>query len=286
MAGPAGRRAVTLPDVSVILPAHDEAAYIGSCLQALLASRLDNGVEVIVIANACTDTTAKVAESLAAQAAARGWRVFVIETPEAGKLNALNLGDAKARGEVLVYLDADVLVSEDLLGQLADALSGPAPRYASGQPKVTAQSGFARAYARFWARLPFVAVGVPGFGVYAVNRAGRARWESFPPIISDDTFVRLHFSPSERIRVDAGYRWPLIEGFANLVRVRRRQDRGVEEIATEYPDLLSNDDAARLGPGQFLVAALRDPAGFGAYALVKLAVKMPFAQGTGWVRGR
>jgi glycosyltransferase involved in cell wall biosynthesis len=286
MVGAAGRNAVTLPAVSVILPAHDEAGYIGACLEALLASDLTDVVEVIVVANACTDETANVAAAFAPQAESRGWRLDVIETKEAGKLNALNLGEAEAHGDVLVYLDADVLVSQNLLRQLVEALAGTTPRYASGQPQITAKSGFGRVYARFWARLPFVSCGVPGFGIYAVNRAGRARWANFPPIISDDTFVRLQFAPSERARVEAPYTWPLVEGFANLVRVRRRQDRGVEEIAVLHPHLLCNDDDASFGVGGLLGLALRDPVGFGAYAVVKLAVKTPLGRGAGWVRGR
>lgn len=262
--------------ISVIIPAHDEAGYIGTCLTALLASR-DVTLQVIVVANACTDATAAVA---------RHHPVTVIETAAPGKLNALNTGEARATGTVLAYLDADVEVSPGLMAHLEAALAGDAPRYASGTPVVTARSGFSRAYARFWARLPFVAQGVPGFGLFAVNRAGRARWGAFPEIISDDTFVRLSFAPDERIRVPATYRWPMVEGFANLVRVRRRQDRGVREIAHRFPGRLMNEDTARPGGAALLGMALRDPAGFGAYALVRLAVRTPLARTEGWARGR
>jgi len=262
--------------ISVIIPAHDEAGYIGPCLEALQASR-DVHLQVIVVANACSDDTA---------ARARRSGATVIETPLPGKLNALNMGEAEATGEVLAYLDADVVVSPDLMARLDSALACDAPRYASGCPVVVARTGFARAYARFWARLPFVAQGVPGFGLFAVNRAGRARWAAFPDIISDDTFVRLSFAPEERVRVPATYRWPMIEGFANLVRVRRRQDQGVREIARRFPGLLANEDIAKPGGAALLGMALRDPAGFAAYALVRLAVRTPYARTEGWARGR
>lgn len=276
------------PLVSVILPAHDEAAYIGPCLSALLAS--DPGgytAEVIVVANACTDDTAAVAQGFTAAARARGWTLNVADTARPGKLNALNLGDARASGAIRAYLDADVIVSPALLGQLAQVLDDPAPRYGSGTPRVTrARSALTRAYARVWQRLPFVTGGVPGFGIFAVNAAGRARWGEFPDIISDDTFVRLQFAPGERHRVTAPYSWPMVEGLRNLVRVRRRQDRGVQEIAAKFPALLENDDT-RAPSGAFLArTALRDPVGSAAYALVKLLVRTPFAGGQGWVRGR
>ena len=93
---------------------------------------------------------------------------------------------------------------------------GEAPRYASGRPNVTlsGQDTLTRHYTRFWETIPFMTQGVPGFGVFAMNRAGRARWGAWPDIISDDTFARLSFAPSERVSVPATYDWPMIEGFS------------------------------------------------------------------------
>ena len=274
--------------VSVILPAHDEASYIGNCLRALLASDPgDYEAEVMVVANACTDSTALVANGFAGSAHAKGWVLSVIETETPGKLNALNLAEETAKGDILIYLDADVIVSRTLVGRVVKALETPVPRYASGQPEVSAQSGFTRAYARIWQRLPFVATGVPGFGVFAMNAAGRARWGAWPQIISDDTFARLHFAPEERERVKARYSWPMIEGFWNLVKVRRRQDDGVDEIASYYPKLLQNDDVPPPGKVALLRLGLSDPLGFAAYLAVKLAVRTRFAEAKqSWVRGR
>ncbi len=273
------------PGLSVIIPAHEEAAYLGACLAALLAS--DGAlpeVEVIVVANGCTDATADIARGAVPAAARRGWRLQVIELARGGKPGALNAGDAAARRGARVYLDADVTVSPPLLAALAAVLETDAPVYASGRPRITARGAAARRYARFWARLPFVAEGVPGFGLFAVNAAGRARWGAFPDIISDDTFARLHFAPSERRGVGARYDWPLIEGIAPLVRVRRRQDRGVAEIARLYPALAAHA-APRPGAGTVLSCALRDPAGFAVYAAVALATRI--GRGApGWVRGR
>lgn len=275
--------------LSVILPAHDEAGYIGACLEALLAS--DPGEvrpELVVVANACSDDTAAVAQGVRGKAEAAGWAMTVIDTPTPGKLNALNEGDAAARGTMRAYLDADVIVSPQLIAEIAAALDTDQPRYASGSPLVsTAKSRFTRAYARVWQRLPFVTQGVPGFGLFAVNAAGRARWGAFPDIIADDHFVRLHFAPDERVRVAAPYSWPMVEGLGNLVRVRRRQDAGVAEIAAHYPELARNEDVDRPGLGALLPVALRDPLGFGAYLAVKLAVKSPlYSNSERWERGR
>ncbi|WP_238987386.1 glycosyltransferase family 2 protein [Roseovarius dicentrarchi] len=266
----------------MIVPAHDEAGYIGACLDALFASVLDGAaMQVIVVANGCTDATARIARGYAQP----GRDLAVIELAEGGKLGALECGDAAAQYGTRIYLDADVIASPHLIAQLIAALEARQPRYASGRPVVTrARTGITRAYARFWQTLPFVASDVPGFGIFAVNAAGRARWGAWPDIISDDTFVRLNFTPAERISVPATYTWPMVEGWRNLVRVRRRQDRGVGEIAVRYPDLLRNDSKARPGLRGIAARGMRDPTGFAVYAAVALAVKLPGA--SGWVRGR
>ncbi len=256
-------------------------------MAALFASDpVPGGAEAVVVANGCTDDTADRARDMRALAEARGWRLTVIERATGGKPAALNAGDEAATGELRAYLDADVQVAPTLMAQLVLALAEPAPLYATGSPVIPrAASRVTRAYARFWQRLPFAAGEAPGMGLFAVNAAGRARWGVFPAIISDDTFVRLQFTPAERVQVPATYLWPMIEGFAALVRVRRRQDAGVAEIARLYPALVDREGKTRLGPWGLILLALREPVGFAVYAAVSLAVRRSRGQ-TGWVRGR
>lgn len=277
------------PMLSVILPASNEQAWLGDCLVALLASRgLSGAAEVIVVANGCRDATAEVARGHADRAALAGWRLEVIERAEGDKIGALNAGDQAARGGIRAYLDADVVVSPDLMAQLVAALTAaPGPAYASGRAVIPPPaSPVTRAYARLWQRLPFARSEAPGYGLFAVNAAGRARWAAFPRIISDDTFVRLQFGPHERIGVPATYRWPMVEGWSRLVRVRRRQDAGVAEIAQRWPDLLANEGKPGLGAGGAARLALRDPVGFAVYAAVSVAVRMGRGRPAGWTRGR
>tara|TARA_B100002049_G_scaffold142986_1_gene106130 strand:- start:1174 stop:2028 length:855 start_codon:yes stop_codon:yes gene_type:complete len=274
--------------VSVLIPAHNEADWLPACLDALCATDPVAGpVEVIVVANGCTDDTAELARRKAPAFEARGWALRVLELAQGSKLGALNAGEAAARGAVLVYLDADVLVSPPLLAQLAEALAEDAPRYASGMPQVTTSGDWVtRHYTRFWQTTGFMTHGVPGFGVFAMNRTGRARWGEWPDIISDDTFARLNFRPEERIAVPAPYAWPMIEGFAPLVRVRRRQDIGVAEVEQLFPDLMRNDDAHdQMRP--FWRRALADPLGALVFVAVRLTICAPvFRSANRWVRGR
>ena len=104
------------PAISILIPAHDEAAYLPGCLEALLESDDPAGLtaEVIVVANGCTDDTAAVARAHQATFAEKGWPLTVLDLRQGSKLNALNAGEDVAGGRILVYLDADVLVSPAL----------------------------------------------------------------------------------------------------------------------------------------------------------------------------
>lgn len=272
--------------LSVIIPAANEEALIGRCLTALFASApVGVAVEAVVVANGCRDRTAQVAEAMTGQARAAGWQLTVRDLAQGGKPGALNVGDATARGTMLAYLDADVLVRPELMAAMVRVLARDAPVYVSGTPVIPrADSAVTRAYARFWQRLPFAQDNAPGYGLFAVNAAGRARWGAFPQIISDDTFVRLQFLPGERVQVQPGYEWPMAEGARALVRVRRRQDAGVAEIARLWPDLPDRDARPSLSPTALAGLALRDPAGFATYAAISLAVRLGRARG--WDRGR
>ena len=273
--------------ISVIIPAHNETAVIGRCLNSVLASDSGSPVQVIVVANGCSDGTAELAQSFEDQFQARGWDLTVLDLPEGGKPNALNAGDRVARFGTRVYLDADVTLSPTVLAELADVLNVDAPQYASGRLNIVAPDSMAsRAYARIWRKVPFMAQGVPGCGLFAVNAAGRARWGDFPAIISDDTFVRLHFAAHERVSTSGSYDWPVVSGLRNLVRVRSRQDRGVVEVRALYPDLVKNEDTPATGVGEKLKLALADPFGFATYTGVALAVRFLPKGDSGWSRGR
>ncbi len=273
--------------LSVIIAAHNEESYIAACLQALLGQIAIAGpVEIVVAVNACTDRTAEIAESFGSEFASKGWQLHVLDIPGPGKLNAFNHADRAASGGLRLYLDADVQCAPELLGQIRSALNVTAPRYATGTIHVVqAHTWITRRYADFWVRLPFVQGGAVGAGCFAVNAAGRARWGEFPKIISDDTFVRLNFSPEERVEVPALYHWPMVEGFHNLVRVRRRQDAGVAEVSRLFPELMKNDEKKRLSVIGLVLLFCIVPAGFFVYALISLAVRLR-AGGSEWTRGR
>ncbi len=273
--------------LSVLIAARNEEKYIADCLASLLAQDQTAGrIEVIVAANACTDRTVAVSRDHCPQFRGRNWDLIVLDLPAGGKLGALNAAEQRSHGASLVYLDADVRCDPALLGQLRQALDVPIPRYATGTIAVMrARSWVTRAYGRVWTRLPFVKGGAVGAGLFAVNRSGRARWTTFPDIISDDTFVRLQFAPQDRIEVPALYHWPMAEGFANLVRVRRRQDAGVAEVRQRYPALTAHEAKAPLGVRGLARLCIAAPLGIAVYLAVHVTVRL--RRGTAdWTRGR
>jgi glycosyltransferase involved in cell wall biosynthesis len=274
--------------ISVIVPSNNEAGLIDRCLAALAESQLKGmgPVQVIVVANGCDDDTADRARVWAPRFDALGWDLQVLELAQGGKLAALNAGDAVARAPIRAYLDADVTLDPGLMAQIIRLLDSDKPLYASGRVRIVARGWVARAYARIWRQVPFMRHGVPGCGLFAVNTAGRARWDQFPDIISDDTFVRLSFAPQERLLAQAGYDWPIAEGMRALVRVRRRQDAGVDQIRETYPDLLVNEDSNHFPMRQKLDMALRAPVGFAIYSLVAIVSKRTRHRAQGWSRSR
>lgn len=273
---------------TLIIPASNEAAYIGPCLDALLGQTETAGrMIVIVSANACHDDTLAQADRRSDAFIARGSRLILIDSDIAGKPAALNRADALAPDGPRAYLDADVICAPGLVAALRHALATPQSRYATGRLTLPpAQSAITRRYGRLWTALPFLAPGTaPGAGLFAVNPAGRARWLAFPDLISDDSFVRLHFTPAERIEVAEPYLWPLPEGFANLVRVRRRQDAGLAELRIHHPHLFTRAQGTTARPGLILRLGLRQPLDLAAYLAIRFAARLRPADG-GFTRGR
>jgi len=96
--------------IAVVIPAHQEEAYVGATVDALRAA---TPFEVAVVANACTDGTAAVARAHGAR---------VVETAVRGVSHARNLGARETTGDVLVFLDADTLLAPDALDAIAAAV--------------------------------------------------------------------------------------------------------------------------------------------------------------------
>ena len=97
----------------MIVPVHDGASELPSCLGALTrAARSD--MEIIVVDDASHDDSAAVA-------AGYGVRVVRLER-NVGAAGARNRGAREATGDVLVFIDADVEVAPDTVDRLVGVL--------------------------------------------------------------------------------------------------------------------------------------------------------------------
>jgi cellulose synthase/poly-beta-1,6-N-acetylglucosamine synthase-like glycosyltransferase len=97
------------PSVSVLVPAYNEEQTIAAALQSMLASDYPD-FEVIVINDGSTDRTAAEVEPFLVDA-----RVRYLKKENGGKALALNLGLAEARGEIVLFTDADSLFEPDTI---------------------------------------------------------------------------------------------------------------------------------------------------------------------------
>jgi cellulose synthase/poly-beta-1,6-N-acetylglucosamine synthase-like glycosyltransferase/peptidoglycan/xylan/chitin deacetylase (PgdA/CDA1 family) len=99
--------------VTVLIPAFNEEKVIVTTIERILASSYRD-LEVLVIDDGSKDHTAYIARSHFA----RDSRVAVISISNGGKAHALNVGLARARGEVVVALDADTQFNPDTISRL------------------------------------------------------------------------------------------------------------------------------------------------------------------------
>ena len=86
--------------ISVIIPARNEEKYIESCIRSVKLQDFSN-YEIIVVDNGSTDKTAEIAKTLG---------VRVISESGVGLPRAREKGRGIARGDLLVYLDADMKI--------------------------------------------------------------------------------------------------------------------------------------------------------------------------------
>lgn len=108
--------------VSMIIAAHNEEEVIRDKIENCLA--LDFGAadpEIFIVSDGSTDKTNAILQEFAGKSESLQ---FITYQPRAGKANALNVAVAQAKGEILIFGDANVMVGEkscqDLLAPFAD----------------------------------------------------------------------------------------------------------------------------------------------------------------------
>ncbi len=120
---------------SVIIPAYDSSATIADCVKALKNQEFAGSFEIIVVDDGSKDGTAQIA-------ARAGAKVF--SQQNAGPAKARNLGAKKAKGEILLFTDADCIAQKNWLQEMLKPFSdkkvvGVQGAYKTGQESIVAR---------------------------------------------------------------------------------------------------------------------------------------------------
>ncbi len=158
--------ATTLPLVSVVIAAFNEAAHIAACLDSL-RSQTYSPLEVIVGDDGATDATAVLAR--------RSPDVQVLDTDHRGAAAARNLGARHARGEILVFLDADMSFPPQFTERLVAPILADAEEVGTFTREILVANADRR-----WARAHQLGRGLPLHSHFPADFPDR--WEVFRAI--------------------------------------------------------------------------------------------------------
>jgi len=146
--GPGSTPLQSMPMVSIIVAAHNEAASIGHRVRNLLSQDYPRDhAEVLVGCDGCTDGTVAAVPRETANA-----NIRVLDLPRQGRAGVHNACAAAARGEILVFTDAATHFESHCLRQLLMPFSDPTVGCASGQLVYTntGRAGIAQSAGWYW----------------------------------------------------------------------------------------------------------------------------------------
>jgi glycosyltransferase involved in cell wall biosynthesis len=101
---------------SIVIPAHNEEAFIGACLDSVVraAKEYENQYEVIVAINRCSDRTEEIVRSYGA---------LIVYEHSRNMARIRNAAARRASGDILITIDADSRMSPNALEQIDRFLS-------------------------------------------------------------------------------------------------------------------------------------------------------------------
>lgn len=123
------RRAAIEPSISVLVPAYNEVEVIAATLDALLAQDYPRDkLQIVVVSDCSSDGTDDVVRSYAG----RGVELLR-QADRGGKALGLNAAVKQARGDVLVFCDANARFRPGALRSMAQNFADPSVGYVTGQ---------------------------------------------------------------------------------------------------------------------------------------------------------
>lgn len=206
------------PTVTVLIAAYNEQAHIQATVQNKLEQNYPaDRLEVIVVSDESADATDGLVRTLAERYPGRVR--LCRQSPRAGKTAALNLAMPHARGEIVVFADANSLYDPDTIRHLVRNFADPSVGYVSGRmiyadPEGTVVGDGCIAFMRYENRLRATetllgsVIGVDG-GVDAVRRElyGPMRPDQLPdlvlPLRVAEQGYRVVYEPEAVVREDS-----------------------------------------------------------------------------------
>ena len=123
----------SIPAISIIVPAYNEAANIKHTLESIVDSDYP-AKELVVVDDGSKDLTYAIATQYAQTC--KHCRIRVVRKKNGGKASAMNYGLRFAAGEIIVIVDADSLIEKSTLIDLAKEFQDPHVAAVAGTVKV------------------------------------------------------------------------------------------------------------------------------------------------------
>jgi glycosyltransferase involved in cell wall biosynthesis len=171
------------PEISIVMPAYNEAANIVPTLASLCGNRTGHTVEIIVVNNNSSDNTAELVKACG---------VRCVNETRQGITHARNAGLLHARGKYILNADADTIYPEDWIEEMA-------------RPLVEREN---------------VAITYGRFSFIPVGRTGRVMYYCYE-LLADMTRFYNHYKKTEAVNVygfNSGFRLDQglqVEGFSH-----------------------------------------------------------------------
>lgn len=129
--------AIENPFFSVVMPSYNQAEYLSLAIESVFTQDLSPGreLELIVIDGGSTDRSVELLESY-------GPRIKWSSQSDRGQADALNRGIARARGEVIVWLNSDDVLLPGALEHVDELLSTrPSAQWVIGRCRIIDPDG-------------------------------------------------------------------------------------------------------------------------------------------------
>ncbi len=129
-----------LPTVSILISAYNEEKHIDNTLiNKICLDYPKEKFEIIVVSDASEDKTDKIVEQISAESDINV--TLIRQEPRAGKTSGLNLIVTEAKGEIIVFSDANSMYAKDALINLVRNFADDNVGYVTGKMVYTNEDG-------------------------------------------------------------------------------------------------------------------------------------------------